>query len=507
VSDARPANILVVVFDCGRADDFPGGRHGVTTMPFADRLRRESLWFPQAVSPAPWTVPSHASLFTGLYPWEHGAHAKGALKLHEGVARLPAWLRAHGYRTFSLSANHLISPDLGFTEGFDRAGWAGWWEPYYRTSGNGRPPQSMGDAHGGDAPGLHKIKGGLAWQAVKLTSRVVYRYPFVTDSAGRFHQRLRTPGDRELPGVSAWIEPTLDRWIGETPAETPVFAFVNLLETHEPYYPTAEWRSKLGEWLRRSGTRQDHVGWLAGAWHPTPEQYQELHELARGMLVEADRRLAAIAEVFQKHSRWDTTTVVVTSDHGQAFGEHDILFHMLRLEDPLVRIPLWVRRPGVAGWAGEGAGWASLVDVAPTLVEDAGRPTLTFGSGFGLDQLRREARPVPVLTAADGLVWKTIIPEHERGRLPDRRKHDFDRILAAAYEGSVKVTFDATSNTIRAYDLARDPGETVDVWPARAEELAPLAAEVRSVAGRMATGDAAVVSDDVEERLRSWGYI
>ena len=53
MSDARPANILVVVFDCGRADDFPGGRHGVTTMPFADRLRRESLWFPQAVSPAP----------------------------------------------------------------------------------------------------------------------------------------------------------------------------------------------------------------------------------------------------------------------------------------------------------------------------------------------------------------------------------------------------------------------------------------------------------------------
>ncbi|HEV8050537.1 MAG TPA: sulfatase-like hydrolase/transferase [Thermoplasmata archaeon] len=500
-------NILIVVLDCGRADDFPGGRTGTTAMPFADRLRRESLWFPRAISPAPWTVPSHASLFTGLYPWEHGAHAKSALKLLDGVARLPSALRPHGYRTMSLSANHLISPDLGFTEGFDRAAWAGWWEPYYRTGGDGRPPQSLGDSAPGAPSGLHSVKGGVAWQAVKLTSRVVYRYPFVMDSAGRFAQRIRHPSGRELPGVSAWIEPTLDRWIGETPAESPVFAFVNLLETHEPYYPAAEWRSHFVKWLREAGTRQDHVGWLAGSWRPTPKEYRELHDLSREMLAGADQRLQAIAEVFQKHGRWDDTTVVVTSDHGQAFGEHDILFHMLRLEDPLIRVPLWVRRPRDSHWAGEGTGWASLVDVAPTLVEDAGRPGLLPGSGYPLGHLRDHPRPGPVLAAADGLVWKTIIPEHERGRLSQQRKHAFDRILAAAYEGDLKVTYDAVEDRLRAFDIVADPAETVDLWPTRSAELGALAAEVRQAATRMAHGPEAAVSDDVEDRLRSWGYI
>ncbi len=334
----------------------------------------------------------------------------------------------------------------------------------------------------------------------------MYRYPFVTDSAGRFSQRIRHPADRELPGVSAWIEPTLDRWISDTPRDAPVFAFVNLLETHEPDYPTAEWRTNFLQWLRTAGTRQDHVGWLAGSWRPTPEQYGELHELCRGMLAQADRRLAGLAEVFQKHGRWDNTTVVVTSDHGQAFGEHDILFHMLRLEDPLVRIPLWIRRPSAPGWAGEGTGWASLVDVAPTLVEDAGLPGFPMGSGFALGELR-DRRPGPVLTAADGLVWKTIIPEHERGRLSDQRKHAFDRILTAAYEGSVKVTFDASEDRFQAFDIVDDPGELHDLWPTRSAELGGLATEARMVAHRMAHGPEAAVSDDVEDRLRSWGYI
>jgi arylsulfatase A-like enzyme len=502
-----PPNVLVIVFDCGRADDFPGGTRAVTNMPFADRLRRESLWFPRAVSPAPWTVPSHASLFTGLYPWEHGAHAKSALKLVDGIPRLPGLLRQRGYRTMSLSANHLISPDLGFTDGFDRAAWAGWWEPYYRISGNGHPPHTLDEVGAASSSGLRKLQHGPAWQALKLTSRVVYRFPFVTDSAGRFTQRLRHPEAPELPGVSPWIEPTLERWVRETPSDQPVFAFVNLLETHEPYYPTSEWGSDFSGWLARSRARQDHVGWLAGTWTPSVEQYRRLHDLFRENLSEADRRLAALAEVFQRTGRWDDTTVVITSDHGQAFGEHDVLFHMLRLEEPLVRIPLWIRRARGRSPPGEATGWASLVDVAPTIAEDAELSGALVTSGFPLGQLRDGPRPSPALAAADGLVWKTIIPEHERGRLSDQRKHAFDRVLVAGWEGDVKVLYDAADDRLRAFDIRADPDEKVDIWAGRSPELASLAGEVRSVAGRMAEHSPASVSDDVEERLRSWGYI
>jgi arylsulfatase A-like enzyme len=507
LTGSPPANILIVVLDCGRADDFPGGRRGVTNMPFADRLRRESLWFPRAVSPAPWTVPSHASLFTGMYPWEHGAHAKSALKLPEGVPRLPALLREHGYRTMSLSANHLISPDLGFTAGFDRAAWAGWWEPYYRVRGRGHPAHSLVGPEGTGTAGLNRLQHGPVWSVLKLSSRIVYRFPFFMDSASRLTQRIRDPRGPELPGISSWIEPTLDRWLAETPADKPVFTFVNLLETHEPYYPEATWGSDVSGWLRRGRMRQDHVGWLAGTWKPTAEQYRALHELSRENLAAADRRLATIAEVFARRGRWDDTTVVVTSDHGQAFGEADILFHMLRLEEPLVRVPLVVRSVRGPRSVGKSTGWASLIDVAPTVAEDAGLPHSFAGSGVPLGELRDRPRSSPVFAAADGLVWKTIIPEHERGRVSEQRKHAFDRILTAAWEGDLKVVYDATEDRVRAFDTEVDPSEQNDVWPARSPELAALAEDVRSVARRMAQHSGVVVSDDVEDRLRSWGYI
>jgi len=416
-------------------------------------------------------------------------------------------LRGSGYRTFSLSANHLISPDLGFSEGFDRSAWAGWWEPYYRTRGDGRPPHQFPDPSNGPKEDLTRLQRGVTWRALKLTSRIVYRYPFAMDSAGRATQRLRRPADRETPGISPWIEPTLDRWLGETPRDQPTFTFVNLLETHEPYYSTRRWRDDLAGWLRDGGVRQDHVGWLAGSWKPTAEQYDRLHELCRRMLSEADRRLESIAEVLQRHGRWDDTVVVVTSDHGQAFGEHDLLFHMLRLEDPMIRIPLWVRRPRNPTSRGPAQGWGSLVDVAPTLAEDAGLTGGFPSSGYPVDRLRTAARPAPVFSVADGLVWKTIIPEHERGRLSADRKSTFDRILVAAYEGPLKIVYDAADGRSRAFDIRLDPGELRDLWPERGPELGPLASEARSIAARMVPGSPVEVADDVEERLRSWGYI
>ncbi|MCI4351653.1 MAG: sulfatase-like hydrolase/transferase, partial [Thermoplasmata archaeon] len=67
--------------DCVRARDFPGGPEPVTGMPTVEALAKESVQFPRAVSPAPWTIPSHASLFTGLYPWEHGVTMVGEVAL------------------------------------------------------------------------------------------------------------------------------------------------------------------------------------------------------------------------------------------------------------------------------------------------------------------------------------------------------------------------------------------------------------------------------------------
>ncbi|MCI4317075.1 MAG: sulfatase [Thermoplasmata archaeon] len=496
MADARP-NFLVIVLDCVRADDFPGAPDAVTRMPFVESLLKESTRFERAVSPAPWTIPAHASLFTGLYPWEHGAHAKGNLKLDSSVPRLPQILRDDGYRTLSLSANHLLSPDLGLTEGFDRAAWAGWWEPYYRVPGATHPPHET-EANGHGPRGLSRVRTGSVWSLLKRSSRAVYRYPFALDAA---------PGTGEHLEIAPWIEPTMSRWIGETPKDQPVFAFVNLLDGHEPYYPDWEIAPGLLEWWRYSRRRQDGVGWLSGDWVPKAPELSQLRTLCRQMVRSMDRRIAALVQAFKDAHRWENTYLLVTSDHGQAFGEHGMVFHMLRLDEPVIRIPFVFRAPRGEGGGVSTRSWASLVDVAPTFLDAAGLGMRSSGSGVPLPSLRNAPRPVPVYSAADGLVWKTIIPEHERGKLSNQRKEVFDRILVAAYEGDRKLLLDFKTDQVQSFSIDEDPGETRDLWPVEGARMSGLAEDARRVARLLQETRTPETSPDVEDRLRSWGYI
>ncbi|HEV2316607.1 MAG TPA: sulfatase-like hydrolase/transferase [Thermoplasmata archaeon] len=506
-SGARRPNVLVVVLDCARADDFEHARANGQRLPFLESFLKEGEYYPQTSAPAPWTIPSHASLFTGLYPWEHGCHAKSSLKLSADRGKLATVLSAKGYRTLLLSANHLLSPDLGFSDGFQHNAWAGWWEPYLRFGGTTAPPNVNGASAGEVAAKPIVGRSGPIWRVIKRSSRLAYRYPFILDGVGRVSSAIRSPEvERPIP-VSPWIEPTLERWLGQTPRDQPVFCFVNLLETHEPYYPDPLYAPGFASWWRYSRTRQDHVGWLAGRWEPTSEEFAHLRDLYRQTFLRADARLAHIAELFRAAGRWDNTLVVVTSDHGQAFGEQGMLFHMLTLPEALVRVPLAVRRPEGTSGGSVARGWASLVDVAPTVLTEVGEPGALPASGVRLETVLDAARPGPIFSVADGLVWHTIVPDHEKANFSERRKAAFDRILACAHEGRYKVIFDPESSQFTAYDVVGDPLEAHELWAARSGELGALAEGARLAAGRMTVAPPVEASPDVEERLRSWGYI
>jgi arylsulfatase A-like enzyme len=503
----RPPNIVVVVLDCARSDDFVSAFGAAGEMPFLQSLRKQSEIYPRMTAVAPWTIPSHASLFTGLYPWEHRCHAKSNLRLRSEVPRLSSVLSSSGYRTFSLSANHLICPDLGFTDGFDHAAWAGWWEPYLRFGGIERPPNVAGVEDPGEAAPAMVERSGRLWNLVKRSSRVAYRYPFLLDGAGRFATAVRNPGTHAPAPVSGWIEPTLRRWLSRTPPDQPAFCFINLLETHEPYYPDSGFAPGLLSWWRYSRLRQDHVGWLAGDWDPTAAEMDRLHSLYRTTMRTADARLRSIVQVLQEAGRWDNTLLIVTSDHGQAFGEQQMLFHMLRLPESLVRVPMVIRRPGAESGGTVAQGWASLVDVAPTVLAAVGRQGAITTSGVAAESLLDAPRIGPVYSMADGLVWHTIIAEHEKASFSEKRKAEFDRILVCGHELDLKVQFDPTSGRTTAFDLGRDPLERSDLWATDPSRFEGLAESVRSLIGRINSAAPTEASADVEDRLRSWGYI
>ncbi len=129
-----PLRVVVVVIDTLRADHLPFYGYARPTAPFLTRLAQDSVIFERCYSPASWTAPATASLFTSLYPPGHGVllGLRAARQLQQGdtltpvrglptdVDTLPVVMKRAGYATFGLSQNINISSTLGFDRGFDR---------------------------------------------------------------------------------------------------------------------------------------------------------------------------------------------------------------------------------------------------------------------------------------------------------------------------------------------------------------------------------------------------
>ncbi|HTT25718.1 MAG TPA: sulfatase-like hydrolase/transferase, partial [Thermoplasmata archaeon] len=495
--DGRRPDLLVVVLDCVRASDFAGGREAVSPMPFAESLLRESVHFPRAASVAPWTIPSHASLFTGRYPWENGVHMLKELRLEPSVPTLAGYLGRAGYASFSASANGFICPDLGLTNGFESSTWGDWWERYLRLPTRELPPRAENFGP------TQRLPSGPQWNALEETAWNFHRFPVLIETLNRLVQQVRYRDDPNRLAVSPWIERTVRRWIGGRPKDQPTFTFVNFLDAHEPYLTDPMVVHHLGEWRRLTSVRMDRTSILAGNWTPTPREFQVLHDLYRAMVHFLDRRIAELVQVYKDAGRWENTAMVLTADHGQAFGEHGHLFHGQRLWEPLLRIPLIYRPPGGLPSGRVAKGWASLVDIAPTFMGLAGEDaTGLFPSAYPLTDAVDGPRRQPVLAMADGIHQKTMVLTIAK----KDRIADWDRRFIAVYDGDQKLVYDTTLEQFRAFDLLADPGEATDIYPARTaafEEMKHAALD----ATRKMTSSVSSESAEVTGRLKSWGYL
>jgi arylsulfatase A-like enzyme len=488
--------------DTVRADDFPGGSTPVGPTPFLDQLRRESVVFPRAVSPCAWTLPSHASLFTGLYPWDHHLHNRQDLHLSPTIPQLADILRPSGYRSAGFSANFLIGSESGMDHGFDLATWGEWWEAYLRGMRPAGPPHShrLGEE---EAAAKAVARKGNRWAVVRRFAPLAHRYPGILDYSSRFVGRVKG-GVHTNDGVhvSPWIEPAIADFVRSQTPETPVYTFVNLLEAHEPYFPTPEVAPGLFDWWKYARVRQDRMGWLSKEWDPTPGSMERLRTMYRASVRAIDARVASIVKVFQDAGRWDNTLLVLTSDHGQALGEHDLFFHMLRVDEAEVRVPLWVRWPHGEHGGRTGVGWASLVDFVPTAVEAARLPAVPRPHAVSLSQVVDRVRSGPVFSVADGILADPML----QGLQGDRRS-EFDRLWVAAYDGDVKLTFDVERDALHAYKIDSDPREEHDLWSPTSDVPPALVDAARDVGRRMQGAGAPAISDETEARLRAWGYL
>ncbi len=290
-------NVLVIVMDTVRADHLSGLGYSRTTTPNLDRIASQGVLFENAISASSWTLPAHASLLTGRFPFEHGAEVVD----YDGrYLTLPEAFEARGYRTAAFSANtYFFSPENGFGRGFQHFDGAS---------------ESLADSL------IRTMYGRLITMLYEQTSH------------------FDVPGRKPAEQINAhFLE-----WLGQEGGR-PFFVMLNYFDAHAPYLAPAPFRGKFA--------RRPDVGGILNPWgdRDTLEKagdVQDERDAYDGGIAYIDSQIGALMEALRARGLAEDTLVAIVSDHGEFFGEHRLYTHCNALYLEGIRVPLLVEWPG-----------------------------------------------------------------------------------------------------------------------------------------------------------------
>lgn len=471
----RP-NVVLIVLDTVRADHLSVYGYSRPTTPGLERLASEGVTFEQALAPAPWTLPSHATLFTGLYPVQHHA---GRLhpRLDAHLTTLPELLHEQGYQTVGFSNNTWVSRATNFNQGFD-------------------------DFE--DFRGIWRV-----WRSVsRLTAVQIYRV----------FRPSQLHGDRS--GGAGVTNRAIRRWFNarHDPAR-PFFLFINYLDAHFPYHaPDPYWRKFVEPAHLALATElldakaQDEADWTPPPIKWDATKWGALADLYDGELFYLDAMLTELFDDLRERKLWDDTLVVITSDHGEHLGEHDLFLHRFSVYEPTLRIPLIMRLPGRLPAGKRFPDWVGLADVFPTVLKLVDvPPPAEVHAGLAGHSLVGSPVAVPAGRAllGDYEVPDNLLPRYRRKtRVTDERY--FYRGLRSLHDGNWKLIW-GTDGRHELYDLAKDPLETNDLLTRLPEQARLMEARLQAVLdGMPKTGDAEETGEldaETRDQLRALGYI
>lgn len=485
-------DILIIVLDCARSPEYPSGGSGGPELPFTRTFLRQAVNFSRAITVAPWTLPAHDSLVTGRYFWNRGSPSRYSGDQSAGLAAL----RKAGYESIAVLANPIFGDGEALREDFDSVFVGRWWETYVRLD------ERAGRKLAGPAsssPRLPRLRRGIE-AGLGTLCLASLRYPVILNTISDIFNL--SSGDersgRRLAG--AWVERTLVNWLSQQPREKPVFALVNFNDAHEPYFLDGRNGSTHESLFHRGQSRQDRLGWMIGNWEPTVQDLQSLRAAYSHQLELLDSRLRDIIACFQKFRSLDDALIIVTSDHGQGLGERGMMFHGQGVDETVIRIPLMVKWPsGVVEPTGA-VGWASLVDVMPTLMEEIGFAGDLPFDGVPLRRLVDQERTQPVFAVSTGIDPKRVRVVSER------RRQLLDGIRIAGYLGPWKFVTQRRGDDGRFYNLG-----VAGSLDGRDIEEASGPPTLRRASNDLrdrlsARADSRVGTEKISGRLASWGY-
>lgn len=306
-------NVLIIVVDTLRADHVSSYGYQRPTTPEIDALAKQGTLFESAISTCSWSLPSHVSLVTGRYVYEHGVGNVPPMPLlgpsgsnFNGFPTLGEELEQNGYRTGAFSANRVyFSHTLGFGRGFLH------FEDYFH---------SPADAFVRTLFGREFARIYLSRSDKSLVRRALRGLGFTAILDRDTEGWGSRGGARSVRKPASEVNQETLRWI-DRDRQRPFFAFLNYIDVHNPYGAPAN--SPKPTWDRRSSVDQ----YDAGVNYVDDNIGQLMRELER-------RGLA------------NNTVVIITSDHGESLGDHGLTYHGAALYWELIHVPLIVWYPG-----------------------------------------------------------------------------------------------------------------------------------------------------------------
>jgi len=432
---ARPS-FLLVVLDTTRADAVSAYGVVENTTPTFDALAREGLLYERAYANANWTLPSHASLFTGLRPSQHGLRV-GGNTLGE-VPTVAGLLAAAGYDTAGFSQNPWLGRKAGVTKGFAR----------------------------------------------------------FTRARAQLNENLH-----------AWAKARHD--------DRPFFLFVNVMDAHAPYRVRDRnpFLPPGVDTARAKATAPIGKRKLCTTRAGDPE-LAILHGLYLGNVRAADARLRDILEIVRGARAPGPLIVIVTSDHGEYFGEHGLLRHHIGVWEPVLRIPLLVHgAPGKA--PARITTPVQLVDLAPSILGWAGvtLPDRLAGSPLPVSDASGSPDRAVVgefydfasdaATSLPPELLNSLQKERAECQPEDRARGNMRTLVRFPYK---LVWYERYAPQL--FDLTTDPAETVDLAPRMPERVRAMVRELSATDDWEPVPRASQMLDRNEiKQLQALGYL
>jgi arylsulfatase A-like enzyme len=297
-------NVLLVTLDTLGAGHVSAHGYSRQTTPNLDQFARRGLLFEHAFANSSWTLPSHASLLTGRYPHEHGADWRQPMAPR--IATLATTFAARGYVTAAFAANtSYVTPQWGLGEGFSR---------------------------------FESYGGSLADHAV----RTVYGKLLALNVLPRV-------GYFDIPGRKRAAQLTRDflTWRDQLNGR-PFFALLNYLDVHDPYVTVDPYRTKYSPRPARGNVINFQFQPNAFRRKPALSAVEIESEIDAydGCVAYLDAELGKLFAELARRDLDRNTLVVITSDHGESFGNHDLFGHGNSLYFETLHVPLVMVWPG-----------------------------------------------------------------------------------------------------------------------------------------------------------------